>query len=83
MVYGKTIVVDGKKFVSEDAMVEAMVKACVRYTTTDDIAVDEYEAARVSVFQSLMNEMTELSSMMSKFRERYVSERFIKRTLGV
>lgn len=83
MVYGKTIVVDGKKFVSEDALVEAMVRACVRYTTTDDIAVDEYEAARVSVFQSLMNEMTELSSMMTKFREKYVSERFVKRTLGV
>lgn len=83
MVIGKSIVVDGKKFISEDALIEAMVKASVQYTTTDDIAVDEYEAARVSCFQSLMNETTELSSLMTKFRERYVSERFIKRTLGV
>ena len=83
MVIGKTIVVDGKKFISEDALVEAMVKACVRYTSINDIQVDEYEAARVGCFQSFMNEMTELASMMTKFKEKYVSERFIKRTLGV
>lgn len=83
MVIGKTVIMDGKKFISEDALVEAMVKACVRYTNTDDISVDEYEAARVAHFQSFMNEMTELSSAMAKFKEKYVNERFIKRTLGV
>ena len=83
MVIGKTVIMDGKKFISEDALVEAMVKACVRYTNVDDISVDEYEAARVAHFQSFMNEMTELASAMTKFKERYVSERFIKRTLGV
>lgn len=83
MVIGKSVIMDGKKFISEDALVEAMVKACVRYTNTDEISVDEYEAARVSCFQSLMNEMPEMSSLMTKFKERYVSERFIKRTLGV
>lgn len=83
MVIGKTIVVDGKKFISEDAIVEAMVKASVRYTNVDEIAVDEYEANRVSCYTSLFNEMTEMSSLATKFKELYVRERFIKRTLGV
>lgn len=83
MVIGKTIIVDGKKFISEDALVEAMVKACVRYTNTENVIVDEYEAARVSHYQSFMDEMPELSSTMNKFKEKYVSERFINRTLEV
>lgn len=83
MVIGKTVIVDGKKFISEDALIEAMVKACIEYTTVDDISVDEYESTRVSCYQSMIRNMTEMSSTMNKFRELYVRERFIKRTIGV
>lgn len=80
----KSITVNGERFISEDALVKAMVKECVRYTDTNEISVDEYEAGRVAAFQGMLQtELPDVPTTLQKFKEMYVSERFIKRTLGV
>lgn len=78
----KTVVVDGKLFISEESLVTAMVKECVRYTHTDDLEVCESESTMTSTFQRLLKQM-DLKTTEKAFRDNYVRERFIERTLGV
>ena len=76
------ILVDGKGFISEDYLIEAMTKVCVAYTDPKDIEVCEDEAKKVYAYQSLLNEVN-IKAATDKFKAKYVNERFIKRTLGV
>ena len=75
-------IVNGKRFISEDFLIEQMVKNCVAYTTTDDLEVYEGGATLVSAYQSLLRNLN-FQSTQEKFRNKYVGERFIKRTIGV
>lgn len=78
----KTIVVDGQTFISEEFLAETMTKCAIRYTSVEDYEVCEGEARIVSAYQELLRE-GELTGTMTKFKAKYVNERFIKRTLGV
>lgn len=78
----KTVIVDGMVFISKDLLVDEMVKGCVAYTDTDDIEVSNEEANLVSAYQRLVKGIG-LKSMEHDFHDKYVSERFVKRTLGV
>lgn len=80
----KTILVNSERFVSVNALVEAMVATCVRYTDVNEISVDEWEANRVATFQSMIrDELKDVPGLLDKFKDTYVHERFIKRTIGV
>lgn len=76
------VIVDGKKFISEDYLVTEMVKACVIQTTTSDLEVMDGEREMVTSYQYLLDRMN-FPTTRDKFHNLYVQERFVKRTLGV
>ena len=73
--------VDGERYISESLLIESMAKACVAYTTTDDPVVSNDEANQVAAYIDYLRRGG-LISTLNKFKETYVTERFIKRTLG-
>ena len=73
--------VDGERYISEKLLIEAMTKACVVYTTTDDPVVSNDEANQVAAYIDYLKRGG-LISTLNKFKDKYVSERFVKRTLG-
>ena len=76
------VIVDGKKFISEDYLVTEMVKACVLNSDTSDLEVFDGERELVNSYQYLLNRMN-FPTTKTMFHDLYVNERFIKRTLGV
>ena len=81
----KTVVVDGQEYVSVDLMIEEMVRECVIWTDVNDIEVGEIERYRISAYQILLEDMQKVSfpGLQKKFKDMYIKERFIERTLGV
>ena len=77
---GDMIVVNGKKFFEANALVKAMVKECVQYTDVEYYDVSEDEANTVRAFQSLLKTF-EAGKLEQLFKELYVKERFVKRTV--
>ena len=79
------IVLNNKPYISEDALIETMVKRCIRCTTVDDLAVCEGESDLVYAFCDLLGALypEKRKEVQAKFKNLYVSERFIKRTLEV
>ena len=78
----KTIKVNDEVYISEKDLIDAMTRACVVYTTTDDPVVSNDEANQVSAYIDFLNRGG-LTSTLRKFKSVYVNERFITRTLGV
>ena len=74
------IVINGKRFFEAGALVSAMVKECVLYTDVNDYEVSQDEANTVRAFQSLLKSF-EAGRLEQMFKECYVQERFIKRTV--
>lgn len=74
------IVINGKQYFEAGALIKAMVKECVLYTDVNDYEVSQDEANAVRAFQSLLKSF-ESGRLERLFREGYVQERFIKRTI--
>ena len=74
------ITLNGKWYISEEELIDKMVKIAVEYTSVNDIAVESNEYDRIEAFQSLVKSFNH-KEFMEKFRDKYVNERFIKRTV--
>lgn len=74
------LVINGESFINVDALVKSMVKECVLYTDVNDYEVSQDEANTVRAFQSLLKNF-KAGIFERKFKEVYVRERFVKRTM--
>jgi hypothetical protein len=74
------ITVDGVEYINANLLVDKMVLNCVQYTCLDDYDVLDDEADTVRAYQQLTRRM-KIPNLEEKFKEKYVQERFIKRTL--
>lgn len=78
----KCIIINGEIFLSENLLVDAMVKNCVAYTETSDCCVSGNESDLVNAYQELLSQKEIPAHVKALFRDKYVHERFIKRSEG-
>lgn len=74
------ITVDGVDYINANLLVDKMVLNCVQYTSLNDYDVLDDEADTVRAYQQLTRKM-KIPKLEEKFKNKYVQERFIKRTL--
>lgn len=81
----KFINVDGKRFLSEELLIKAMVTNTVQYTECTDVSVSETEGVMVDNYNYLIQRLCQEgipAELKKNFHDTYITERFIKRTLG-